>query len=191
MPSIGSIVEGYLLLNMKYHIPSFGNLNEKFLDEFLSLKDEIRDALEHIYKTGCIFYEHGRAGSSLKLDGGDIISYHAHIHCVAVDVDILTSICKDYEPIKINNWKEVVRLEKKYHHYLYYEDNEKNMFFFPVHTYTKPQYLRSALAEEINDPSSADWRKKPNWGNIENSVKKLSLHFSKKEVSSGVLLSEL
>lgn len=178
IPSIGSVVEGYLLLNIKYHIPSFGEMSEHFLDEFLTLKDEVKDALERVYGRGCIFYEHGRAGVSTTLQGEDKISYHAHLHCVAISVDLLERICKNYKPIKINEWREVMRLAKIYSHHLYYE-NKKNIYFFPVDTYVMPQYLRSCLAEALHIPDAADWNREPKWENIENSVKKLSLYFSK------------
>ena len=179
IPSIGSIVEGYLLLNIKNHLPSFGEMDEHFLDEFLMLKDEVKDALEHMYGRGCIFYEHGRAGVSITLQGEDKISYHAHLHCVAINVDLLEMICKDYKPIKINEWREVMRLVKNYPHYLYYE-NKKNIYFFPVDNYVRPQYLRSTLAEALHIPDAADWRREPKWKNIEDTVKKLSLYFSKR-----------
>lgn len=179
IPSIGSIVEGYLLLNIKYHAPSFGEMPEHFLDEFLTLKDEIKDALEHVYERDCIFYEHGRAGISITLQGEDKISYHAHLHCVAINVDLLEVICKDYRPLKINEWKEVMQLAKKYPHYLYYE-NKENVYFFPVDIYVRPQYLRSCLAEALHIPDAADWSREPKWGNIEKSVEKLSLYFSKR-----------
>lgn len=179
IPSIGSIVEGYLLLNIKYHIPSFEEMPEHFLDEFLTLKDEIKDGLEYTYGRGCIFYEHGRAGVSITLQGKDKISYHAHLHCVATSVDLLEMICKDYKPIKINEWREVKRLAKNYPHYLYYE-NKKNKYFFPVDIYVRRQYLRSCLAKTLHIPNAADWMAEPKWENVENTVKKLSLYFSKK-----------
>jgi len=179
IPSIGSIVEGYLLLNIRYHIPSFGNMDEHFLDEFLTLKDEIKNALEHVYGRGCIFYEHGRAGVSIALHEEEKICYHAHLHCVNTKVDLLEMISRDYRPIEINEWREVMQLVKKYPYYLYYE-NKKNKYFFLVDTYVRRQYLRSILAETLHIPNVADWRKEPKWENIENTVKKLSLYFSKR-----------
>lgn len=177
IPSIGSITEGYLLLNIKYHVPSFGNMDEHLLDEFLTLKDEVKNALEHAYGRGCIFYEHGRAGASIALQGEEKICYHAHLHCVSTNLDLLEMIRKDYRPIEINEWSEVMQLAKKYPYYLYYE-NKKNMYFFLVDTCVRQQYLRSILAEALHIPDAADWHKEPKWGNIENTVKKLSLYLS-------------
>ena len=179
IPSIGSIVEGYLLLNIKYHIPSFGNMDEHLLDEFLTLKDEIKNTVQHAYGRGCIFYEHGKAGTSITLQGGDKISYHAHLHCIAIDIDLLETICKDYKAIRINEWREVKRLAKKSPHYLYYE-NEKDMYFFPVDIYVRKQYLRFKLAEALHIPEAADWSKVPNWENVESTVNKLSSYFSRR-----------
>lgn len=173
VPSIGSIVEGYVLINMKYHLPSLGCLDLSLLDEFMSLKENVRNALESVFKRGCILYEHGRAGTSLRFQGDDKISYHAHLHCVAINVDLLGKIAEKYQPIKLNAWRNVVQLEKSYRHYLYYEDNDRNMFFFPVYDYPKPQFIRSLLANELNDPEAADWRKKPNWENMVNTYEKL------------------
>jgi diadenosine tetraphosphate (Ap4A) HIT family hydrolase len=173
VPSIGSIVEGYVLINMKYHLPSFGCLDPSLLDEFLLLKENVRKALESVFGRGCIFYEHGRVGTSLRLLGDDKISHHAHLHCVAINVDLLGKISEKYQPLRLNAWCEVIQLEKYYKHYLYYEDNDKNMFFFPVDNYPKPQFLRSLLAIELNDPEAADWREKPNWENIAITYEKL------------------
>ena len=77
IPSVGSIVEGYLLLNTKFHIPAMASINKALVGELLQLKKRIRTILMDVYKTGCIFYEHGRAGSSIKFRGTEEICFHA------------------------------------------------------------------------------------------------------------------
>lgn len=179
LPTVGSMVEGYLLLNPKSPLPSLGSMNVRSIGEFLSLKEEIKNALAHIYG-GVIFFEQGRVGVCIALPGEDKTTcHHAHLHCVGVNVDLSKRICEDgYRPIKISEWGEVIDLAEKYPHYLYYE-NMENMYFFPA-TSVPPQYLRFILAEALGIPDAADWRKAPNWENIRNTVKKLSLQFSKR-----------
>lgn len=176
IPSIGSIVEGYLLLNTKYHINSYGNMDENLLYEFIIIKKEIKKILDNLFKKSCIFFEHGRAGVSTTFENTNKICYHAHLHCVATNVDLFKRICKDYKPIILKEYKELLQLTKEYPDYLYYE-NKKIMVFFPIDIYIRPQYLRSILAEELNKPNEADWRKVPNWKNVKKTIKKLQYYF--------------
>jgi ATP adenylyltransferase len=177
VPSIGSIVKGYILLVTKYHIPSFGEMPEQLLNEFIALKCEVKTALEETYANGCIFYEHGIAGASMTLQQDDKISYHAHLHCVAVGIDLLETICNEYDPLKIREWQEIMQLSRTYPQYLYYENGE-NMYFFPVDIYVRRQYLRFCLAKLLGKPRAADWHREPGWQNIEDTVDKLSHYFS-------------
>jgi diadenosine tetraphosphate (Ap4A) HIT family hydrolase len=171
IPSVGSIVPGYLLLISKLHFPSCGSIDKSLIDEFLKLKSEAKTVLEQAFGKGCIFYEHGRAGSSLTLKQKAEICYHAHLHCVAVDIDLEPEIAKDNKEIIVDNWAEVINLTDTNPDYLYFE-NKTKMYFFPVSTYKRPQYLRHLLAKCVDKQDTGDWKQFPKIENMTETVER-------------------
>jgi diadenosine tetraphosphate (Ap4A) HIT family hydrolase len=88
MVSLGPIVEGYLLIVTKQHIGACFNIPPNIITEFLELKDLVRRILISHYGS-CIFFEHGKVGSSLKFNYSNKHCYHAHLHCVPVSISMM------------------------------------------------------------------------------------------------------
>lgn len=95
MASLGPIVEGYLLIVSKKHIPACANIPNEIFQEYLDLKEKVKGVLNKVYGA-CIFYEHGKTGSYV-IGKDHRHCFHAHLHCIPVEVcifcmSVMTSI---------------------------------------------------------------------------------------------------
>jgi diadenosine tetraphosphate (Ap4A) HIT family hydrolase len=78
IPSLGSLVEGWLLLVPKKHFISMGALPEELVAEMEGMKAKITAHVGNEYGEACVF-EHGPAFASRKV--GCSVD-HAHLHIV-------------------------------------------------------------------------------------------------------------
>ena len=155
MLSLGPIVEGYMLLISKQHIPSFQDLPEHLVPEFLTIKKMVRGILTKEYGS-CLFFEHNLSSTSItKKD--TFHDYHAHLHCVPSDVDILEDIRKVLIAIPIESWDSLEPHAARFSESIYYENNNGDMYIFPVDKYLQKQFLRCTLAKKLKVPERADW----------------------------------
>jgi ATP adenylyltransferase len=99
LPTIGPIVEGYLLIVPKQHYLSFGHIPAQHFREFMNLKEETRQVLREVYTTP-IFFEHGPISESKR--GGCSVE-HAHLHAVPANVDLLDQLQMGFRGRSINN----------------------------------------------------------------------------------------
>lgn len=174
MVSLGPIVEGYLLLVSKKHIGACLNLPKELIDEFLEVKELIREKLTKEYGS-CIFFEHGRSGSSLTYINKHKHCYHAHLHCVPCELK-LNTIIKDELPYKTFNSFKAAWLEyNEKQQYLYVEDYETNVF--DINKKIRRQYLRYEFAKAINKIDLWDWVENQNWDIIYSTINRLEKYF--------------
>lgn len=90
--AIGAFVPGYLMIISKKLISSYALLEEKKLEEFYWLIDQLKKSIENTYKKKVIIFEHGMCACVGGLD-------RAHLHMMPVnestnDTDIINSINK-------------------------------------------------------------------------------------------------
>lgn len=175
LPTIGQIVEGYLLIVPKKHYFCIGAIPSNYLQEFIMLKKECKRILLEIYGTGTIFFEHGSVDVEITCRAGCCID-HAHLHVVPVDLDLHNKISQKYKEVKISKISELQRYHKSKRAYLYYEncDGQKYVFDAPV---VVSQFLRMILAEELGSPDLWDWRKHPGKQKMLNTITKLRGRF--------------
>ena len=92
IPSLGSIVEGWLLIIPKEHYLSYGYIeSQALLDELKKLIDYVGGIVKQVYGDYVIF-ENG-AYCSNKLVGCGVD--YAHIHIVPIKIDLIKYV-KDY-----------------------------------------------------------------------------------------------
>ena len=143
MLSLGPVVEGHMLIITKKHIPSFQSLSEHLVAEFLSIKGIVRKILEEEYGS-CIFFEHNLSSTSItKRDTPH--DYHAHLHCVPTDVDILEDIKEVLTPIHVDNWYALGYHSRRFSESIYYENKSEDMYIFSVNRLLRKQFLRGCL----------------------------------------------
>lgn len=88
LPSVGALVEGWLLLAPKRHFISFGALSGALLAEAKGFKEFLSSVLTECYGTVTAF-EHGPSASGRTLGCG---VDHAHLHLVPVGFDLLSGV---------------------------------------------------------------------------------------------------
>ncbi len=76
--AIGAFVPGYLMIVSKKLISSYALLEEKELDEFYWLINQIRKSIETTYKKKVVLFEHGMCACVGGLD-------RAHLHLMPID----------------------------------------------------------------------------------------------------------
>lgn len=175
MVSLGPIVDGYLLIVSKRHIGACFNIPEELIVEFITLKEKVNNILIMQYGN-CIFYEHGKAGSSLTFENSNKHCYHAHLHCVPVNIELNKSI-KKILPFKgFCSFKEARRKFKNSKRYLYVEDSCVNVYSLVKKI--RNQFLRYELAEAIGKPDLGNWIEYQNWESINRTIEQLKMYFS-------------
>ena len=88
--AIGAFVPGYLMIVSKKLISSYALLEEKELDEFYWLINQVRKSIENTYKKKVVLFEHGMCACVGGLD-------RAHLHLMPIDessndMDIINAI---------------------------------------------------------------------------------------------------
>lgn len=152
LPSVGQIVEGYLLIMPKPHFTSMANMDKTLFPELEHVYSEVDRILKSNY-TKPIFFEHGVCRSEYQYNGSCID--HAHIHAVPAPVDVSDELAKKYKFTKI---KKVSELGEIAHdkNYLYVDNGSGNKFIFEANN-IQSQLIRYLIAEKLNTPKKGDW----------------------------------
>ncbi|WP_178988501.1 HIT domain-containing protein [Winogradskyella schleiferi] len=178
MLSLGPIVEGYLLINSKEHIESCSLLSESLSEEFEFVTLVVKNILIETYG-GCIFYEHGRTGSCLTFTDANKHCYHAHMHCVPVNINISESIKGTLLPIICDTWEDFRIKAKEYNEpYLFIEDDGIKKIYFVIKE-VRRQYIRYLVSQKIDNKDSWNWVEYQGWDKIESAKIKLLPFFNK------------
>lgn len=173
VPSIGQIVEGYLLICSKQHFISVSQFPQKLLPEFEEIKSKVRDILTKYY-IAPIFFEHGPTAVNKK--GGCCVE-HAHLHAVPVNVDILVDLLKNFQAKKIEDFSPLVQQLEKNIPYFYYENQAGGKYLFELSDPVSSQYLRQLVAVKINQKDKWDWMQYPGWEEFKRVIEKLKTKF--------------
>jgi len=88
LPSLGALVEGWLLLVPRRHFISVGALPQPLLREMEEMKRLLCSAVEENYGQACIF-EHGPSKANCAVGCG---VDHAHLHVVPVPFDLASAM---------------------------------------------------------------------------------------------------
>lgn len=176
MVSLGPIVEGYLLLVSKKHIAACLNIPEELWTEFLKVKEKVKQILVKVYGN-CIFYEHGKVGTSLTIGHDHRHCFHSHLHCIPTYVNLNQIVGAEISGLRfqdINEAHNYVRRER-IERYLLIEDSETKIYL--PQKDLRSQYLRFKLAEAIDKPDSWNWMQNQNWSLIIKTINRLLSHF--------------
>ena len=163
VPSLGALVEGWVLLVPKPHVISFGALTKDLFPEMLAMKDAITAGLMQQYGPICIF-EHGPSRERCRVGCG---VDHAHLHFVPIEFDLRSAAApflpEDliWSPAVIQDCQWAFFNEKDY---LYVEQPLGRGSIAMSQAYGS-QIFRRAIAKEIGRPDEFNWRE---YSHIEN-----------------------
>jgi ATP adenylyltransferase len=159
LPSLGSLVEGWLLLVPKTHFISLGALPEALVTEMDDMKAKVTAHVRNEYGEICVF-EHGPAFASRKV--GCTVD-HAHLHIVPLAFNLAEAtqpfMPHDSEWSKAS-WSECRVAHRAGKDYLYFEQ-QLGHGNISTHTDFGSQVFRKAIASKIGRPDEFNWREHP------------------------------
>lgn len=175
MTMVGPLVPGYLLIVPKDHYLSISQLPKEQIEELKIVKEELKKVFEKHYGKS-VFYEHGALSCSAK---GGSCSDHAHLHIVAVDIDVKDKFGQyGYELRKLDDYSEIINQKQRNIPYLYYE-NQKGEMFLADAPIVESQFIRKLIAKDIDALDRALWNENIRIDWMIEIVKKLRPHFEK------------
>jgi diadenosine tetraphosphate (Ap4A) HIT family hydrolase len=159
IPTIGQIVEGYIMVVPLEHYNCIAGLPGHLFEEFDKLKMECIEALFKIYGKRCICFEHGAVGTSFEKKAG-CCTDHAHLHIVPVEIDLLREIEQIFKSEKIETTERLSEKYKKGIPYLFFENSNREMYVFEA-PLVESQYFRKLVAKNLGLIDKWDWRSNP------------------------------
>ncbi len=168
LPSLGALVEGWLLLLPKEHFLSFGTLPDRLVSEMQELKQEVITRLDKLYGPVSVF-EHGPCAEGRSVGCG---VDHAHMHLVPIEWDLRQAVAPflpsevSWLSADLETCRDAIRNESDY---LYLEQPVgKGHLVFGQNLGS--QVFRRAIATHIGVPEEFNWRNDPQVENIEKTI---------------------
>lgn len=176
-PTLGSLVEGYILLTSKRHINSMSELTIEEMKEYQLLIDKYRKIFKAIYKKYPIVFEHGTPNLEDKIKASSVV--HAHTHIVNYKYENEKELFQQLNFKQINN---VTKINSK-NNYIFYINTEGKQYitykFEPI-----SQFMRIQIAKNLNLLNKYDWRKNIFYDNIILTITEINNYFNN-EISKG------
>lgn len=171
---LGALTEGYILIVPKSHYHSVGELPYEMIEQLDLLKTRVRTNIKSAYSSDPIFFEHGSHGS--EQPSGACVS-HVHIHAFICDFDFRNILNQTLPEKRINKLVELKNLIKLGMPYFFFENQNAEMFYYPVSPDIEPQFFRKLWAKAIKKADEWDWRIYCQETNVANTIKKLRSEF--------------
>jgi diadenosine tetraphosphate (Ap4A) HIT family hydrolase len=171
-PTLGQIVEGYLLLVPTEHHTSLADLPVSLFQTFARLSESVTAALAAEYGP-CLLFEHG----TRSVDAGGCGISHAHLHAVPfpTNLDPIDSLRKQFSGKQLRDLGEIAQCSKGLPGYLFYQDSLSRAFLFDVGNLPS-QYMRRIMAEALG-LENWDWRAVGREERLVATLNRLSIHF--------------
>lgn len=176
VPSLGAMVEGWLLIVPKNHILSFAYLEYDLFEEFESLQKEVVSLLKDVYKTNVCVFENGAINCKSLVGCG--VDY-AHVHYVPLNIDIrreISMFCKfslNWRSIsRISELKQFISLDSPY---LYIQDSKEDNYVAKIE-FPRSQFIRQIIANHLGFPEKFDWKIYPFDAEIVNTINRIKSH---------------
>jgi ATP adenylyltransferase len=164
LPSLGALVEGWLLIAPKEHFLSMGAMPEHLEPEFIALKCEVMELVERLFGPAVVF-EHGPSARKHAVGCG---VDHAHLHVVPVGYDLEFAVSQ-FLPVNAewrNGTLDSCRAAfESGTDYLYLEQLHRNGRIV-CHDGLGSQLFRRAIAKCIGVENEFNWRQYPQFANI-------------------------
>ncbi len=159
LPSLGSLVEGWLLIVPKRHHISMGALPVELAEEMLSLKRFVASQLSPRYGALCAF-EHGPSDVLRRVGCG---VDHAHLHIVPLAFDLAEAAAPfmpSDAPWTQGGWEQCNAAFRNGRDYLYVEQ-PIGSGRIAVHDAFGSQVFRKVIAARVGIPEQFNWREYP------------------------------
>src|SRR5260370_32189117 len=148
IPSLGQILEGYLLVLPIEHLKALGDLSGLLHQEFTTICEWVGKALKDQYGP-YILFEHGTRSEGV---GGCGI-YHAHLHAtpLAGVLDPVNALKLRFPYIELAHLNEISKRSAGLPTYLFYQDSDAKLYLFdtvPLPSQNMRKLFVDALGKE-------------------------------------------
>lgn len=175
LPSVGAMVEGWLLIIPKDHYLSAAAMPYVLVEELHELKDDVAHILAPLFGS-IVAFEHGPSRPSCEIGCG---VDHAHLHLVpfAGDLELLTrpqlpedSVWEIISPADVTTFRDL--------DYLYFEQPLGSARITAGLNYGS-QVFRRAVAGFMHRTDEYNWREFPEYERVFSTIAKLEEPFRK------------
>jgi ATP adenylyltransferase len=175
LPSLGSLVEGWMLLVPKEHFLCMGAMRPELVAEYQSIKFTVARYIESTYGAVCAF-EHGPARSNRQVGCG---VDHAHLHLLPLSFNLLNSAA-EFLPLQIQ-WRAADQgtcrsAWEQGFDYLYVEQ-PLGQGRIAVHQEFGSQIFRKAIAAQLGILDQFNWREHPQLDVVRRTIKGFRVAF--------------
>ena len=163
VPTLGALVEGYLLIISKAHYESIRQIPEELFPEFENMVHKAKSVIASTYQKRVVCFEHGAVSCSNKF-GGCID--HAHLHVIPCN-ETLSGAIQEFgmklQPIpSLNTLLDAVGENQPY---LYWEDADGSKYVIRD-GFIPSQFFRKIIADHYSIAEQWDWRQELNLKNL-------------------------
>lgn len=151
IPTVGSLIEGYVLIVTKNHINSLSELTSEQKFEYENLVNKILKIFQKLYGKTPILFEHGTPNIQNSMSATSII--HAHSHIVNFKFKNEAEIIQKYNFTPVKNFNEVKR-----ENYIYFQNGDDSKYVSYSFD-SVSQLMRILIANEIDKGEQYNWRK--------------------------------
>lgn len=162
LPTVGSLVDGYVLIVSKRHVVSSICLNELEMNEYKFLINKYQNIFKKVYGKMPIVFEHGTFDYN---SASSVI--HAHTHIVNINFNNEKDILKKYKFIEISDFN----LIDKSRNYIKYINGNKIYVSYDFPSIS--QFMRILIADEIGISDKYDWKSEKFISNIISTIETL------------------
>jgi len=171
LPSLGALVEGWLLVVPKEHFICIGAIPQSFMAEMQMIQERLYAVVQEHYGNVCAF-EHGPNRANAKVGCG---VDHAHLHVAPVAFDLVSAVAS-FLPDEAR-WAEAGLEEcraafNRGEDYLYLEQ-PIGVGRIATHQNFGSQLFRRAIANYEGVSDHYNWRDYPQLANVTATINKL------------------
>lgn len=185
MPSLGSLVEGWLLITPKSHVLNSTQLKENERLELNDLITKYSKASSDLFEKNVAVFEHGAVYQDSIIGCG---IDHAHVHIVPVDFDMEAQVKNSENTfMELNDFISIVDFYKNHPKnddkpYWVFSVNNGPVQFTNTMKHTS-QFFRKVIATAINSPESFDYKKSTSNKNVITTLLKYKVLLSSQTVA--------
>ena len=165
IPTIGALVDGYILIVSKKHYSSMLELDYNLRLEYLSIINKYREIFKITYNEYPIIFEHGTNKESNT--ASSII--HSHTHVVNHNYISESRLIKELNFIDFNILSYNSKNDKSYIMYI----SPSNKTYISYDFNCKSQLMRYYIAKDLNLVNMYDWKNYSFEENIKSTIKKI------------------
>lgn len=172
VPTLGSLVEGWVLLVPRIHHLCIGAFSPQLMEEFQAFRATVQSALTSIYGN-IVAFEHGPARTGHPAGCG---VDHAHLHLVPWDGSFETTVCEHAPSIiawaHSHGYGKLIERHRAGQTYLYYEEATGEAWSGTSDAIPS-QFFRKVIARATGQEACYDWKLHNGLAAIESTIKRL------------------